>query len=260
MNKDNIKAIKLRIRALMNMTVANGCTEAEAMEAMFKASELLTKYNLSMNDVEMAEEASTLKQTQYNYPEGVQYVGWSLLCSIAQFCDCKVWYLWTAKSVATRTGIKRGRNRTSRTIHSCVFFGFETDTQMACYLYQMLQATIKTEIACFKKTSIYLSTVSSRKSLTTSFEHGINNRLAQRLQMLLAERKNKQQFGSKALVIVKTDLIEQEFVALKANLKTVSGAVTVTRNKDAFEAGQKAADRVNLNRPLEAKKDSVLIK
>jgi hypothetical protein len=43
-----------KLRALQNMTVANGCTESEALVAAAKAAELLERYGLSLQELKAA--------------------------------------------------------------------------------------------------------------------------------------------------------------------------------------------------------------
>lgn len=50
MNRERIAAI---IRALLEKTVANGCTEDEAIAAAAKAAEMLAKHNLTVDEVEL---------------------------------------------------------------------------------------------------------------------------------------------------------------------------------------------------------------
>lgn len=45
--------VKARIKALTEKTVANGCTEAEAMSAVEMVGRLLERYALSMDEIEV---------------------------------------------------------------------------------------------------------------------------------------------------------------------------------------------------------------
>lgn len=51
MSDHNLDAVYSRIRALLNMTVENGCTPNEAANAARAVEAILTKYNLEMRDV-----------------------------------------------------------------------------------------------------------------------------------------------------------------------------------------------------------------
>jgi hypothetical protein len=45
--------LKLRIQALHAKTIANGCTEDEALSAAAKVAELLDRHDLSLSDLEL---------------------------------------------------------------------------------------------------------------------------------------------------------------------------------------------------------------
>jgi hypothetical protein len=50
---NELMRIKARIKALTEKTVANGCTEAEAMSAADMVARLLERYALSMDKIEI---------------------------------------------------------------------------------------------------------------------------------------------------------------------------------------------------------------
>ena len=50
---DELSRVKARIKALTEKTIANGCTEAEAMAAAEMVGRLLERYALSMDAIEI---------------------------------------------------------------------------------------------------------------------------------------------------------------------------------------------------------------
>jgi hypothetical protein len=52
-NPAALDKLKLRIQALRAKTIANGCTEDEALSAAAKVAELLDRHDLSLSDVEL---------------------------------------------------------------------------------------------------------------------------------------------------------------------------------------------------------------
>ena len=50
---EKLERIKEKIRLLSEMTVENGCTEAEAMTATQKMGKFLDEHQLSMSDIEL---------------------------------------------------------------------------------------------------------------------------------------------------------------------------------------------------------------
>ena len=80
--------VKARIKALTDKTVANGCTEAEAMSAAEMVGRLLERYALSMDEIEVRE----ARCVQGEVPMGGRRRRPIDACvpAIARFCDCKV--------------------------------------------------------------------------------------------------------------------------------------------------------------------------
>ena len=84
----DLEKLETRIQALRAKTIANGCTEDEALSAAAKVAELLDRYDLSLSDVEMraapcelAYQASRKKRIPLD-----ECIG-----AVAEFCDCRVW-------------------------------------------------------------------------------------------------------------------------------------------------------------------------
>jgi hypothetical protein len=86
---DRLSSLKDRIKALSERTIANGCTEAEALTAARLIAELLAKYGLSHADLE-------IETTEETRPDGeiaecqVPEINYCA-CEIANFFDCEVW-------------------------------------------------------------------------------------------------------------------------------------------------------------------------
>ncbi|RYF20646.1 MAG: DUF2786 domain-containing protein [Oxalobacteraceae bacterium] len=115
-----LEKVKARIRLFLDRTVENGCTEAEAMEAMGRVGSLMKQYNLTMSEVELRKtEMVTVKTKIYGRKRRPLD---TCIVSLASFCECKVWH---SKS-------KAGNYYS--------FFGHETDAQMAVYLYDVISS------------------------------------------------------------------------------------------------------------------------
>ena len=236
----DLSSIKAQIRAMSNKTVANGCTEAEAMTAIHLVGKLLQKYNLSMDEVQLRDEmCDTLKiHTGSKHKDGLYYA----VSAVADFCDCKVW-------------IVRGYS----TGLSYSFFGQESDLLMARYLVDLIRKSIDTELASYKRTSEYLSCHLrgvSKRGASSSFGIGMGRRISQRLTDIL--RGNRaESTGNNALVVLKSQLVTEAYAALQLNLKKGYANTTVT-DGHSYHKGAAAADRVNLNRPVNGPTGSVL--
>jgi hypothetical protein len=230
MNTDLTK-IKTRIRALAAKTVANGCTEQEAMSAMTVVGKLLQEYNLSMDMVDLHDEACAKLEIQADTKQksGVYYA----MAAIAKFTDCKVWST---------------KGRYSGLVYS--FFGQESDLLMAKYLYDLVNGSIKFETKQFKKTPEYKN-ARTAKGASSAFALGMGSRIGKRLTQMKIESERDataSRGGNNALIILKSKLVTEEFAKMKLRLS--KAGKTSVRDTASYYSGAAAGDRVNLSRPV----------
>jgi len=236
----DLSSIKAQIRAMSNKTVANGCTEAEAMTAIHLVGKLLQKYNLSMDEVQLRDEKCDTLQihTGSKHKDGLYYAA----SAIADFCDCKVWI---------------NRSRINGLSYS--FFGQESDRLMVRYLFDIIKSALDTELASYKLTDEYLSCHFrgvSKRGASSSFGIGMGRRISQRLYDIMRSNKAEGN-GNNALVVLKSQLVTEAYAALQLKLKKGYSNTTVM-DGHSYHKGAAAADRVNLNRPVNGPTNSVL--
>jgi len=232
---DELARVKNRIKALTDKTVDRGCTEAEAMAAAEMVGRLLERYALSMDEIEVREtqcvQAALPVVGQRRRPID------GCVPAIACFCDCKVWF---------------SRGDEDATPSRYVFFGFETDTALAIYLFGVIDRAIATETLKFKIDRPALRGIHLRRS-ADSFQHGIAARVASRLRDMHAAREaavSAQRSAGTALMLVKHRVVEDAFAETDVKLTAHRGAAR-PRLAGAFQAGLAAGDRINLNRPVD---------
>jgi hypothetical protein len=232
--------VKSRIKALTEKTVANGCTEAEAMSAAEMVGRLLERYALSMDEIEVR----ATRCVQMEVPIGGLRRRPIDGCvpAIARFCDCKVW-------------LARGGEAAPR----YVFFGFETDAALAIYLFSVIGRAIATELAHFKEGRPTLRAVKLRRA-ADSFQHGIAARVEARLTEMHAEREasvGAQRSTGTALILVKHRVVDEAFAAANVRLVNTYSA-TRPNEAGAFRDGWAAGARINLSRPVQGGARGVL--
>ena len=241
---DELSRVKARIKALTEKTIANGCTEAEAMAAAEMVGRLLERYALSMDAIEIR----TARCVQVAVPLGGRRRRPIDGCvpAIARFCDCKVWLAYAAplnpmqqEAAAAASG-------------KCyVFFGFETDTALATYLFAVIGRAARTETATFRKLNTRLQGVRLRRA-SASFQHGMVARVSDRLDAMHRDRDatvRAQRSTGTDLIVAKNRVVEEAFGEI--DIRLVRMAATGRRViATAFRAGWAAGDRVNLNRPV----------
>ena len=227
---DELARVKLRIRALADRTIARGCTEAEAMVAAEMVGRLLERYALTMDEVDVRQEPCV--QVQVAVGGRRRRPIDACVPALARFCDCKVWLA-----------------RDEAQIHY-VFFGFETDTALAAYLFAVITRAIQTGVSGFRATHTGLAGTALRRA-STSFQGGMAMRVAERLGAMHAARAASvaaQRPAGTALMLVRDHVVEEAFQARKVRLRSLPG-LTLRRNA-AFRAGEDAGERVNLRRPV----------
>lgn len=239
---DELSRVKARIKALTEKTVANGCTEAEAMSAAEMVGKLLERYALSMDEIEVR----TAKCVQVEVSLGSRRRRPIDRCipAIARFCDCKVW-MAPAEPIdpddpfAPIAGIRY------------IFFGFETDTALAAYLFAVIDRAIETGIAIFKRANPRLRAERLRRA-STSFQHGVAARVAARLDLMhdnLESSVRAQRATGTALMLVKRSVVEDAFRETDVRLVTMRSVGSRVLSF-AYREGVLAGDQVNLSRPM----------
>jgi hypothetical protein len=132
-----------------------------------------------------------------------------------------------------------------------VFFGFETDTALATYLFAVIERAVSTETATFRQLNPRLQGVRLRRA-SASLQHGLVARVSDRLDAMHCARDatvREQRSTGTDLIVAKNRVVEEAFGEI--DIRLVRMATTGRRViPTAFRAGWAAGDRVNLNRPM----------
>jgi Protein of unknown function (DUF2786) len=270
-----LQKVKEKIWSLNAKTVANGCTEEEALSAMNMVGKLLEQYNLSIDEVSLKEDgcvciaidlgakrSSPITHVIVGIADLTGTTTWQgqLWGKCAELCGVKDWS--RGKTFVPGRGFVTSLKNENRHLF---FFGTPTDVEAARHLWNVIMAAEATEVAAYKRSDGYvnfyhtlLPVRGNRRSLLSSFSHGMSDRLNDRLAILAREgRKNvKEEEEARrqkeaiptgtSLVVLKKQLVEQEW--RKTGIKLSTGSSSGASNGDAYHAGAAAAGRVNLGR------------
>jgi hypothetical protein len=234
--------VKLKIKALTEKTVDNGCTEQEAVAAMQGVGRLLAQYNLSMDELDVRQ--STYKTIFIDINRQRRHPIDGCVIALAKLISAKTWF---------------HKNRGSNGNYA--FFGDAVDLELIEYLFKVIHSAMETESKRFKNSVEYKECPVSRKTAYVSFQKAMAWRVSQRLSEIKRENDiaMKQKVTGTALVVLKDQLIKEEFSAwsdkMGYKLTTVYRVQTPIYGK-AYEKGLAAGDRVNLSRPLGGNKKS----
>jgi hypothetical protein len=214
-----------RIQALRAKTVAQGCTEQEALAAAEKVAELLDRHGLSLNELEFKAQPCEGVGIQTNRRRAAPID--ACISAIAKFFDCRVW-----------------QERVDDAPLRYIFVGLRGDVAAAQYLYEMVERAFDTETNAFRASDVYFAMAGERRSATNSFQTGLAQGIAGKLQSMRAARDAVVRSASgRDLVPVKAAMVDEEMAKLGLSLTTrvLSRAKSVIT--DAFQAGQAAGER-----------------
>ncbi|MBM3643798.1 MAG: hypothetical protein FJX02_05580 [Alphaproteobacteria bacterium] len=214
-------ALHARLRTLRARTVANGCTEAEALAAAAKLAELLDRHDLALSDVEL--ETGRCIEGRHE-PRGRRKLPLeACVPAIAAFCDCQAW----------RTRGADGRP-------AFVFFGLPADVEAALVLAELVEAALRGGLGRYKtepgRTRLPHR---DRHVAYASFMLGMAEAIAARLDALKRGRESARNGAGQQIVLLKASLVERELALLGIRFHTVGGSGRAVL-ADAFQAGEKA--------------------
>lgn len=226
---DDLDKLKNRLQALRAKTVANGCTEEEALAAAAKVAQLLDRHDLSLSDLEIGQEQCVQAAIATNKKQR-QPIS-ACIAAIAEYCDCKVW----------REKDQDGRIR-------YVFFGLRPSTEMAHYIYDVIAQAMQGAWQSYVRDQRFIRYGHDEKG---SFLFGMAVSVADKLMVLKAERDQAiKRDSGRELVVVRQAVVAAEFAKLELNLRRgrASGKKVAP---DAFEAGRSAGRGVSLHRGID---------
>lgn len=259
--QNELAAVKRKIRAALAKTTDRGATEAEAMAAMAIIGRLCQQYNLSMDEITLRDEPCVTKK----FFTGSKHrnVLWYVYSGFADLLGIKIWFERTPDGLAWN------------------YFGLEPDVDMALYLAELIQTTEVTATRLFKQSSTYKSFRSHRKIASNNFKEGFGARMNQRLVDIARENKEaekkaaeyhaqqheekgtmltasdaavaeyaRQKTGTALITLAKAKMIEEEFKKESVKLKKCRSYSNSRYDANSRSAGSKAADKVNLGRPV----------
>ncbi|MGY4236607.1 hypothetical protein ACVIIW_005554 [Bradyrhizobium sp. USDA 4449] len=227
-NPAGLDKLKLRIQALRAKTIANGCTEDEALSAAAKVAELLDRHELSLSDVELR--ASSCERRVFETHRKKRIPLDDCIGAIAHFCDCRVW-----------------REKNAAGESSYVFFGLGADVEVAHYLAELIDGAVRAELGRFKTSIDYSRFRHQQRHLANaSFALGMVVSIAGRLLAIKASRDQVNEGTGRELVVLKTSVVDAEFDKLGLKLRTQrsSGRMVSTT---AYDAGGAAGTALPIN-------------
>lgn len=210
-----------KVRALLAKTVANGCTEAEAMAALGKARELMNAHEIGPEDLREAQDDGA--EICNAEPGDTHEIKAKIAVAVAAFCDCKAW----------------------RHHGQIQFCGLRPDAEFAAWLVDHLAAFVRRELVDYLARTRYART--DRPRLIRGFALGCCSRISQRLHALARPPASS---NGRALVTLKNALIAARIAADGINLSEGAGG-SRNHESEAAHHGRRAGDRAQFGRPVD---------
>jgi hypothetical protein len=207
-----------RIQALRAKTLANGCTEGEALAAAAKVAELLDRYDLTLGDVEMRQ--APCRRLAYEAPLKKRIPLDDCIGAIADFCNVRVW-----REKAPARGARH------------VFFGLGPDIEAAVALTELVDTAIRSELGRYKTTDEYRQFRHRDRDLANkSFMLGMAGSIADKLTAMKSARDKAKPRTGRDLIVLKTSLVDAEFDRLGLTMRSVPGVRRMI-SPEAYDAG-----------------------
>ena len=228
MGNDKIKA---KIKALLEKTTENGASEAEMLSALSKANQLMKDFFISEHDLTdpYILENCVLKETPIIKS---QYDLTIIYNALTNLFDCE--YYFNKKRIA--------------------FFGFESDTEMCVYFYNMISKLALTEKFKYMKSEAYKK--DSRfhgRTLCASFVVGFLMGVRENMYNLYKDRESNmpEQYG--LMVIDKKKKVSDQFEETRKTLKK-SKARNLEVVEAAFKQGETKGKEINITQGITTQK------
>lgn len=244
MTDNDRAAMAAKINALLSKTVENGATEAEAMMAMHKATELMSKYEFNLTGLEIESQGIDTLEIPMNKNSIHNFTGIKLAMSIAQLTETRVWRSFNPERI--------------------VFFGLKPDLIFAKWVYETLCNFCTQEADRWWKEpanyipSTIIKSAAERTKIKVSFISGAITRISQTIDKEVRERKEARENKSRgastgtALVAigeVKKAAVDKAFANLGMKLKKAKSS-KARYYEHASSSGYAAGAKASWTKPI----------
>ena len=117
-----------KIKALLNKTVDNGCSEEEMGAALDKARAWMDAHEITEDELRLTKEEEAVLRSEPPDSLDPHNIKWHLMDAVAEFCNCQVW---------------QKRRRDTKVVEFC---GLQSDARLASWLLDTLAQFVQAEI------------------------------------------------------------------------------------------------------------------
>jgi hypothetical protein len=219
----------VKVKALLNKTKENGCTEAEALSALAMARAMIDTHVITDDELQLSrEEKAILHDESEADALDAHRIKSKLGRAVGRYCNVQVY---------------RDRSKAGLT-----FVGFKSDIDFATWLLDHLADFVHTALFEFLLECL-APEGNERKEEIRGFVIGCTGRIADRIMKMCEQSKTERTTNGKALVVVKDQAIKNLLKAEGIHLRSCSGS-RARFSEGARAAGQSAGDRASFGRPV----------
>lgn len=226
------KLIK-RMRALAAMTIANGCSEAEAAFASTRLHAMLAEHDIGLDEIQMQQ--SEFVKAEHALRDEVDQ-------RLAPIRD----------AIATLTGTRAWINGVGGS--AITFFGRDTDVMVAGFLFEIAQRALHDAVGKFdRQIALYIPVVRRRKR--RAFIDGMATSMQSTIEKINWTRKQEAGTG---IIVVKHAVVDAELKARGIELEGIRSGL-VWDLDDSFTVGKEAGAKVTFDAGITADTGSPLL-
>jgi hypothetical protein len=227
MTDDRNKIIE-KIKALLNKTVDNGCSEEEMSAALDKARAFMDAHEITEDELRLTKEEKAVLRSEPDDSLDPHNIKWHLMGAVAEFCNCEVW---------------QKRRRNTKQVEFC---GLQSDAHMASWLLDTLQRFVQAELT--RHLMDTLPPKGEKRRVIRGFVEGCCDRISHRLQSLRDQSVAAATSNGRELVLVKNAAVDAKMKA--CGIRITGCCLGGQTNEAGYQAGHAAGDRAAFGRPV----------
>ena len=217
-----------KIKALLNKTVDNGCSEEEMGAALDKARAWMDAHEITEDELRLTKEEEAVLRSEPPDSLDPHNIKWYLMDAVAEFCNCQVW---------------QKRRRDTKVVEFC---GLQSDARLASWLLDTLAQFVQAEIV--RHLIETLPPKSEKRRVITGFVRGCTDRVGARLDALRDQSVAAATSNGRELVLVKNAAVDAKMKA--CGIKVTGYCLGGQTNDAGYQAGLSAGDRASFGRPV----------
>jgi hypothetical protein len=224
----NRASIVEKIKALLQKTTENGCTEGEMLSALDKAAAMRDAYDISDDELAEAKCDAAILRAEPPDASDPHRLKWLLSSGVREFCNVEIY---------------RSRHQSGL---KCI--GLPSDCDFAMWLLDSLADFVFHEL--YAHLIGNLAPKGERQIIIRSFVHACCDRINRRLLELVERSKVARTSNGRELVAVTNAAITAYKKQHNIRIHSCSGSSPRNINEAAQAAGLAAGDRASFGRPV----------